>query len=88
MKNLRSLNAMTQAHYVLAKEILIKRIKGDGRTKAPSIDLSKGENFQRSQDNASFVAKRDTLQNNASQKKKTPAKLLQMIEDPAFHDDY
>lgn len=45
MKNLRILDAMTQAHYVLAKEILIKRRKGDGRTKAPSINLSKGENF-------------------------------------------
>ena len=39
---------MTQAHYVLAKEILIKRRKGDSRTKSPSIDLSKCENFQRS----------------------------------------
>ena len=32
--------------------------------------------------------KKDTWKNIASQKKKTPAKLLQMIEDPAFHDDY
>lgn len=70
MKNLISLDVMTQTPHARARRISIAKRKNPGNnTRAENTILRKNKSFQRNQEGVLFVAKKDIMQSSTNKRK-------------------